>query len=336
MSSLSPRTRKWIIVGGVLLLALVSSFIPMSTPHVEVKPEPLFYITETIPFTNSVLLTIILDVFLIVLAFFVSRNLKLIPGGVQNVVEIAIDGLYKLFQGVNRQYVAQVYPVVATIFFFLLFSNWFGLIPGVGSIGVCHEMPHEATTHAQGAEMRMAAAGPLAPQLATPAQATEENGEAAHGPGNGCPAGQILVPLFRSPSADLNLTFALALLAFFYIEYLGFAALGPGYVKKFFNLGGFKKGVAMGIMEFLVGLLELVSELARIIAFSFRLFGNIFAGEVLLLVMAFLIPLVLPLPFYGFEVFVGFIQAFVFAMLTMAFIAIAVTPHGDEHGEAHH
>jgi F-type H+-transporting ATPase subunit a len=89
-------------------------------------------------------------------------------------------------------------------------------------------------------------------------------------------------------------------------------------------------------MDLAVGLLEFISELARIIAFSFRLFGNIFAGEVLLLVMAFLVPVVLPMPFYGFEIFVGFIQAFVFAMLTMAFIAIAVIPHGAEHGENGH
>lgn len=321
-----------------MLLAILSSFIPMSTPHVEVKPEPLFYITETIPFTNSVLLTIILDGFLILLAVFVGRNLKLVPGAFQNVVEIAIDGLFKLFQGVNRQYVGKVFPVVATIFFFLLFSNWFGLIPGVGAIGLCRETNHQTEVYVQGTEMGIASTHPIPPVAPSlPAATGKEDHKADHaGPSGGCPKGKTFVPLFRSPSADLNLTFALAILAFFYIEYLGFSALGPGYVKKFFNTAGFKKGVAMGIMEFLVGLLELVSELARIIAFSFRLFGNIFAGEVLLLVMAFLVPIVLPIPFYGFEVFVGFIQAFVFAMLTMAFIAIAVTPHGDEHGAVHH
>jgi F-type H+-transporting ATPase subunit a len=138
------------------------------------------------------------------------------------------------------------------------------------------------------------------------------------------------VPYFRAPSADLNFTLAITVWAVVMIEYFGFSALGfGGYLGKFFN---FKEGP----MGFMVGLLEFISEIARIPAFMFRLFGNIFAGEVLLVVMIFLIPLGWPLPFYAFEVFVGFIQAFVFAVLTMAFIAIAVTPHGGDHGDGHH
>jgi F-type H+-transporting ATPase subunit a len=330
LRSLSPRTRKWLIVSGVVLLVMiVSGFLPMSHPHVEIKAEPIFHITETIPFTNSLLVTVLVDLFLIVLAFVISRNLKLIPGAFQNIVEIAIDGLYKLFQGVNREYAPRVFPVVATIFFYLLFSNWFGLIPGFGAIGKCVPAAHETETHA--GLVRLASTGAVG-WSSEPARAAEEEGHSS----GGCPAGHTMVPLFRSPSADLNFTFALALLAFVYIEYWGFSTLGVGYVTKFFNTHGFKKGVLPGLMDLAVGLLEFISELARIIAFSFRLFGNIFAGEVLLLVMAFLVPVVLPMPFYGFEIFVGFIQAFVFAMLTMAFIAIAVIPHGAEHGENGH
>ncbi|NJN67162.1 MAG: F0F1 ATP synthase subunit A [Chloroflexaceae bacterium] len=333
---MSPGTRKWLIVGGVVLLVMiVSGFIPMSHPHVEIKAEPIFHITDTIPFTNSLLVTVLVDLFLIVLAFVIGRNLKLVPGAFQNIVEIAIDGLYKLFQGVNREYAPRVFPVVATIFFYLLFSNWFGLIPGFGAIGKCVPVSHETETHAS-LDARLASTSPLGllPQSATLA-AAEEGAEEGHSSG-GCPAGYAMVPLLRSPSADLNFTFALALLVFVYIEYWGFSTLGVGYITKFFNTHGFKKGVLPGLMDLAVGLLEFISELARIIAFSFRLFGNIFAGEVLLLVMAFLVPVVLPMPFYGFEIFVGFIQAFVFAMLTMAFIAIAVIPHGGEHGEAAH
>lgn len=329
LSSLSPKMRVGLIVIVVLLLAVLSRLIPMSDPHVEIKPEQLFPITETIPFTNSILLTIILDIFLIIMAVVVVRNLKMVPRGFQNVVEFAIDGLYKLFQGVNREYVGRAFPVVATIFFYLLFSNWAGLIPGVGSIGVCHEggHGHEEEHALSGFTLRLASVGAVGETAAMPPAASEA--EQAYNP---CPQGHALVPLFRSPSADLNFTFALALLAFFYIEYMGIIAIGPAYFGKFINFHGFQKSVGMGIMEFLVGLLELISELARILAFSFRLFGNIFAGEVLLAVMAFLVPMVLPLPFYGFEIFVGIIQAFVFAMLTMAFVALAVTPHGDNHG----
>jgi len=125
----------------------------------------------------------------------------------------------------------------------------------------------------------------------------------------------------------LNVTLAWALAAVFMIELFGFQALGVGYLTKFFN---FREG-AMG---FLVGLLELISEFVRIIAFSFRLFGNIFAGEVVLGVMAYLFAYLLPLPFYGLELFVAFMQAFIFSVLTLVFMSLATISHGghDEHG----
>lgn len=123
------------------------------------------------------------------------------------------------------------------------------------------------------------------------------------------------VPLLRAPSADLNMTLALALSSVGLIQYFGFKSLGAGYLNKFFN---FKNPIFT-----FVGILELISELAKVISFAFRLFGNIFAGEVLLAVTAFLIPVVVPIPFYGLEVFVGFIQALVFSMLTLVFLNMA-------------
>lgn len=123
------------------------------------------------------------------------------------------------------------------------------------------------------------------------------------------------VPLLRAPSADLNMTLALALTSVGLIQYFGFKSLGAGYLNKFFN---FKNPIFT-----FVGILELVSELAKVVSFAFRLFGNIFAGEVLLAVTAFLIPVIAPIPFYGLEVFVGFIQALVFSMLTLVFLNMA-------------
>ncbi len=132
-----------------------------------------------------------------------------------------------------------------------------------------------------------------------------------------------LTPLFFSPSTDLNFTLALAIIAFFTIEIFGVATLGAvKYGKKFIS---FKSPLA-----FAIGIIELVSEIARLISFSFRLFGNVFAGKVLILVILFFVPYVLPVPFIGFELFVGFIQAAIFALLTLFFTKIAISSH-DEH-----
>lgn len=325
---MSRKKQAIVLVGFIVFVMLVSKFlVPVSDPHVVVKAEPLFHITSGIPFTNSLLVTIIVDVLLIALAVWATMNMKMIPRGIQNIMEATIEMFYKVFQDVNREYIARVFPIIATIFFWVLAANWLGLLPGVGSIGICQESHAEEMEEGQpegehegSFGERLAAIGDQGLWLSAPTEA-EEGEESSGGP---CPAGTHLVPLFRSPSADLNFTFGLALISFVYIEYLGISAFGTGYFRKFFNT---KEGIIM----FLVGLLELISEFARILAFAFRLFGNIFAGEVVLVVMAFLIPMVLPLPFYFFEVFVGFIQAFVFAILTMAFISIAVTPHSEEH-----
>jgi F-type H+-transporting ATPase subunit a len=133
-------------------------------------------------------------------------------------------------------------------------------------------------------------------------------------------------PLLRSPSADLNFTLALAIIAVIAINILGVAAIGIGaHLKKFFN---FK-----GPIDFFIGIIELISEAARMVSFSFRLFGNVFAGEVLLTIIGFLAPYVIPLPFLFLEVFVGVVQALIFSMLSIVFIAIAITDHSahDEH-----
>lgn len=140
----------------------------------------------------------------------------------------------------------------------------------------------------------------------------------------GFPTAGGFVPLLRSPSADLNFTLALALIAFFTIEITGVVILGIAkYAKKYLNFSS--------PINFVVGLIELMSNLGRLVSFSFRLFGNIFAGEVMLVVAGFFVAYLLPVPLMAFEVFVGFIQAVVFAMLTLFFIKLAIMePHGEE------
>jgi F-type H+-transporting ATPase subunit a len=135
---------------------------------------------------------------------------------------------------------------------------------------------------------------------------------------------EVFIPLLRAGNADLNTTLALAVIAVVAIQIFGILAIGFWkYAGKFIN---FK-----GPIDFFVGILELISELSRLVSFSFRLFGNVFAGEVLLIVIASLLPFIGPLPFYALEIFVGFIQALVFVMLALVFIKMAITDHAEAH-----
>lgn len=258
-----------------------------------------------LPITNSLIMTVIVDLLLLLTIIFGARNMQLVPRGFQNVIEFIVEGFYNFAQSIDRKNVAKFFPLCASIFFFVLYSNYFALIPGVGSIGVCR--------------VEHAAEGAAAEPHIGPSETF------ASLPGY-CPDGKV-IPALRAPSSDLNVTLAWALAAVFMIELFGFQALGMNYLTKFFN---FKEGG----MGFFVGILELISEFVRIIAFSFRLFGNIFAGEVVLGVMAYLFAYLLPLPFYGLELFVAFMQAFIFSVLTLVFMSLATLAHGghDEHG----
>lgn len=251
-----------------------SAHAETSGVHISIKAEELFRIGG-FPVTNGVLLSFVLLILMSAGALLIRRKLALIPGTLQNIAEALIEGILSVMDGIlgSRREAERYFPLIATIFIIVLFSNWFGLLPGVGSILFYSEGP--------------AAAG---------------------------------APLFRAPSSDLNFTLALALISVITVNILGVAAIGIGpHLKKFINFGS--------PIAFFTGILEFISEIARIISFSFRLFGNIFAGEVLLTVISFLIPYLVPLPFFFLETFVGFIQAFIFAMLTLVFTGMAVQEH---------
>jgi F-type H+-transporting ATPase subunit a len=141
--------------------------------------------------------------------------------------------------------------------------------------------------------------------------------------------------LLRPAGTDLNMPLALAIISFIFVEFWGIKTLGLSYFGKFFRFGALLKGrIFEGLIDIFVGVLELLSEFIRLISFTFRLFGNMTAGEILLLMTAFLVPFVFSLPFYGLELLVGFIQALIFAGLTLVFVTIAITPHHD--GEEGH
>lgn len=234
------------------------------------------------PVTNTIILTTFVMIGLLCLALFVKARFNIIPRGAQNLFEWVIEQLLDLTEGIfgSRKKAEKYLPFIATIFFFVLFSNWSGLLPGVGSIGVYEE--HDGET--------------------------------------------VFLPIFRAASSDLNFTLALAIITVLAINIFGIAAIGFWkHAHKFIN---FKSPIA-----FFVGILELISEVARMVSFSFRLFGNIFAGEVMLVIAAFFLPYILPVPLLALEIFVGLIQASVFAILAAVFTSMAVVEHGGEHPE---
>ena len=299
-----------LLVGGIVLQYVFGIKMSREDIHISARAEPLACIGgervgeacspgTILPITNSLVMTILVDLVLLLVIIFGARNMQLVPRGFQNVVETVVEGFYNFALGIDRRNVSKFFPLPATIFIFFLVANMLGLIPGVGSIGICV---------------------PAEPEAAAAAPAAASSSVFSGLPGY-CGAGNILIPWLRAPAADLNVTFAFALVAVFMIEYFGVQALGLSYFTRFFNL-------REGALGFFVSLIELISEISRIISFAFRIFGNIFGGEVILIVMSFLLAYVLPLPFYGFELFVAFIQAVIFAVLTLVFMSIAVVAHG--------
>jgi F-type H+-transporting ATPase subunit a len=227
----------------------------------------------SVPITATLITVWLVMLLLVIFAILVRRKIALIPNKLQSVSEMLIGGGYDYVYEVlgDRKVTDKYFPVLATIFIFILGINWIGLIPGVGAFGTYHD-------------------GHLTPWLY---------------PG----------------STDLNITIGLTLVAFFTIEIAGVLGIGVWkYAGKFLN---FKSPLG-----FVIGMIELISELARLVSFSFRLFGNIFAGKTLLLVTMFFVPYILPMPIYAYEIFVGLIQAAVFAILTLFFIKLALEePH---------
>lgn len=314
------------IWAGAIILLILGFIIPVPPPHVALSGEPIFSDGPDW-LTNSMLTTIVVDIIIILLSLLATVRMKLVPSGWQNVMEMVIETLYGLSESIAGRYARRFFPWAATIFLFVLISNWSGLIPGVGSIGYEH---HEAAPGIEAGERALAADRQLAMAdgrlvLVEPAAGVaQEEVEEEHA---------TFVPLFRAPSADLNMTFALALTVMVMVQVWGVSELGGNYFRKFYNVSG--QGAMRWINAF-VGLLELISEFSRILAFGFRLFGNIFAGEIVLATMAFLIAFLLPIPFYVLEIFVGFVQALVFMMLALVFFTMATIGHGhDEHEHGH-
>jgi F-type H+-transporting ATPase subunit a len=318
-----------VLIAVVVMIAGAILF-PVQLPHVQLPAEPIGHL-GSFTITNTILSGWVASLIVLFLLWRGTASSQMIPTGFQNFVEIVCEfvlGLCESIAGPRRG--REFFPLVATIFLFVITANWMGLLPGVGSIGFW-ETPH-AVESAAAADTHGEAVKPGEKPAAKEAvkEAAEKPGD--HGPvaEAGTHEGPVLVPLFRAATSDLNTTLAIALISVVATQVVGLRHLGGEYVGRFFNFSG-------GPIGFYVGILELIAEFAKIVSFTFRLFGNVFAGEVLLGVITFLLPWIVVLPFMGLELFVGFIQAFVFAILTLVFMSLATESHaghGEEHGGA--
>ena len=269
-------------------------WLSVGAPHVQLPAEGIFHIGG-FTVTNTILASWLTIIVLVVLAWAVTHRIKLIPSRLQSLIEFALEWMLNLCKDVaGEKNGRRFFPIITTIFLFVLMNAWLSLVPGFGSILI-----------------------------------TGTEGEAVH--------------LLRGANTDINMPLALALISFIFVEYLGIRSHGGlGYMKKFINVGQFSRGVGQlfrgklraglgglfsGAIDIFVGALEGLSEVVRILSFTFRLFGNMTGGEILILMMIFLAPWILAIPFYGLELLVGLIQALIFGALTLVFATIAVAPH---------
>ena len=256
--------------------------------HVSIRAEELTRFMG-IPLTNTLLMSWVVLVILTLIALVVRYRINILPSKLQLLLELLLENVFEFIETTleSKDLAKRYFPLITTIFLFIFTANLLEFIPGVGSVGL---IAHKASTIA---------------------------GEAGN---------TEFIPLLRSMNTDLNVTLALAILSFLTIEISGIFMIGFfKYFSRFLPFAAFKHGIGNGLISMFVGIIEFVSELIRLISFSFRLFGNIFAGEVLLLVVTFFVPFIIPVPFMAFEVFVGFMQAAIFALLTLFFIKLAVS-----------
>ncbi len=337
---MKPKTAL-IAIGAIALFLVGFVFFRGPTPHIAIKPETITAVGP-VDLTNTMITSWIVVATLCIGVLLATRKWELVPGGVQNVVEGVVEAFYDLVVNVaGEKNGRRFFPVVATIFFFVLASNWFSLLPVFSVIGTVHEEEH-------GFVFQESSGVNYVPISVLSADSIDEDDADAHAQyekaiDEGKTVGELF-PFLRGPNTDLNTPLALAIVSAIAVESWGISALGLfTYGRKFFNFGSMLRGVIrlkpglffQGLIDAFIGIIELFSELARLISFTFRLFGNMFAGEVVLLMFTFLTPLLIGIAVYGLELFIGLIQAFIFAMLTLVFGFLAVS-HADHGGEDEH
>lgn len=256
--------------------------------HIQLAPEILFEIAG-FPVTNVLLWMVFITIALVIVSLLIVRNLKFVPGLWQNIFEVLFEGGWDFIRTTvgSEKKTSRLFPLVFTLFIFILVCNLFVFIPGQAALFLEH--------------------------------------------------GESRIPVFRAVMSDYGLIFMMTMVTVITAQIVAIIASGPfGYIGRFFNFKGVKEffvllfkgkftfgALFQGFLDFFLGLMELVGELAKIFSLSFRLFGNIFAGEVLAMVMFFLAPFIMPLPFLFLALLAAFVQAFVFSVLTLVFINMA-------------
>ncbi|RJO63065.1 MAG: F0F1 ATP synthase subunit A [Dehalococcoidia bacterium] len=273
------------------------AWLSVHRPEIKLPSDAVFHIAG-FAVTNTIIATWITMLVLVLFALLATRRIKIVPGRLQGFFEFVLGWLYDLCTGVTgEERGRKFFPLVATIFLFVICNAWLALLPGFGTI-LFH-------------------------------------------------TGEGEVELIRAANTDVNTPLAIAFITFLAVGGIGLRTQGIGYLGQFFNFKEFFHGIKLifkrdfkgaalgifaGLINALAGLLEGVGQIIRIVSLTFRLFGNMTAGEILLLMIAFLVPMLVPTIFYGLELLVGFIQALIFSGLTLIYLTLATTPH---EGEGH-
>lgn len=346
--------KRWIIIalfviGGYCAFGPIGILKPIA-PLVVLPGEPTGLSIGTFQITNTILATLLADLVLLLAAFGAYRFVKsgkMIPSGFYNFFEMLIEMFWNMAEGSAGKWARRIFPLTGTIFLLVFTANMIKLIPGFESIGYMKEghgsygyaavelVPGFLWTLDKDHSIKDAAGHGEEAAAATHEEAAAPEGEAHAG------ATEIssdkyyeVVPFLRGSATDLNFTFALAVVTVVMVQVYGVWALGPGYFSKFFQFDRLINGGPFGLIDFGVGILEIILELAKILSFAFRLFGNIFAGALLLSIVGALTAIIVPAGLYIFEVFFGIIQAYVFSLLALMFASGAtVSHHGGDHEE---
>ncbi len=315
---------RWILLAVIIIQIFVSRWVPPMMPNIQVAPE-VVTVWNGFGITNTIIATLIADIVVLLIAFAVYRKAMsgdLVPRGITGVVEGLVEMIYNQTEQTAGKWAKVIFPWFATITLLVLVVNWMELLPGIDSFGVFNKEHLAHYLEGKGVHN-------IEEEMAKKCQFNEiMQGVISVTGAKEC--AKTIVPFVRVASTDLNFTAALALISVFMTQVIGVRAQGLKYFTKYFNTATLWNKPAFGTIDFLVGILEIISEFSKILSFSFRLFGNIFAGSVLLFVIGALVPVFLQSGMLVFEFAIGMIQAIVFGMLTMVFMTMATQGHGSE------
>lgn len=320
---------RWLVILLLVAIVIFAGKFPPVSPAVFLPGEPITGVLFTLPIigdfrlTNTILTTFVIDLLVFLMVVFVIRGMgdeNKPSTGLALLFETIIGGLYTMVESsTGKKWARNVFPLVMTIILIVLIANLIKIFPGMESIGFIEH------AHIKGEGYQVEPLIPGSVETITNEHAGENE------------EGFELIPFFRSPSTDLTFTLSIALTAMFMVQVFGVRANGIGYFTKFFNFGPFLKmwvkrdlnafDVILPFIDIFVGILEFISEFAKIISFSFRLLGSMFGGAILVIVLGTLLPMV-TFGMYFLEIFFGVIQALVFGMLTLVFVTVATQAHG--------